>query len=303
MKFITLNSQNSALNELLKSVENKDKLVLLIGKTGLGKSFLLEKLWEMEFKKNINFKSDFSTENSQNYALKSSLFDEADLKKEIKFYDKFSENKEKFSSNLEQNLNDKSLENSPKKSKIFLFSKPFFDENAFVSEIFESIFNENSQGNFAFKNTQNFELLHAKFQQNADTSYIFLMDEVGMYEESLLEKLRLLSDLPNLSFILALHKKQKVLEKEHFKSRIFKEICLKSLSINELNAYTQGKFARNFSKKELKKMLKNSGSNLRLIDKMLGTFCDLSEFYATNKHFKTQKKLLEMSAFHCGLLK
>lgn len=289
MKKVLLNSQNSALMELQKSIENKDKLVLLIGKTGLGKSFLLETLWEMEFKK---------AKQSPN---EPSLFNEADLQN--------SENSQK-SIILEQ-------ENSPKEQKIFLFSKPFFDENAFVSEIFESISNENYQKqdlndslktqnskNFTNQqNTQNFELLHAKFKSNAYINYIFLLDEVGMYEESLLEKLRILSDLPNVAFILALHKKQEILQKEHFKSRIFKEIWLKSLSANELNSYAKGKFQLVLKNRHLKRLLRVSGSNLRLVDKVLITFGALSEFYAKKKHSKSCKKMLEMSAFYHGLLK
>lgn len=325
MKTIALNSQNQALAELQKSIENKDKLVLLIGKTGLGKSFLLERLWEMEFRKikiqenakqslfgedelreferlnDINLSKEHSNDTNLNEIsnINSTNFSENSSFLNSNFSEissKNSSNSDEISSNFNTNLN---FLKQNSKQQIFLFSKPFFDENAFVMSLFENIFQgENPQK----PKSQNFELLCDKFKQNADTNYIFLLDEVGMYEESLLEKVRLLSDMPNVAFILALHKKQEILQKEHFSSRIFKEIWLKSLSTKELNHYTKGKFTLDFKNTHLKRLLHASGSNLRLVDKALGTFCDLSAFYAKSRP-KPHKHLLEMSLFYHGLLR
>lgn len=317
MTQISINSQNLALAELQKSIKNKDKLVLLLGKTGLGKSFLLENLWDIEFKKARARQSLFSESDLQNEAkfdnnpnlnlnqnLTLNLNDKSNL--DLNLNSKKNDLSLNLDLNLEQSQNLNENSNPNLKQKIFLFSKPFFDENAFVSEIFDSISKQKSQdftSNYPKPKSQNFELLHDKFKQNADTSYIFLLDEVGMYDESLLEKVRILSDLPNISFVLALHKKQGILQKEHFKSRIFKEIWLKTLSVPELDGYARGKFALVLKNRHLKRVLKVSGSNLRLIDKVFSTYNVLNAFYAKNNKSKSSKTMLEMSFFHHGLLK
>lgn len=223
---VSLTSQNLVFNELKKSIKEKHKLVLLVGKSGLGKSFLLEKLCQ-----------------------------------------------------------DK---------KLILFSKPFFDENTFVKALFDECFKE--KAGFGF------ESLYKEFKLNTMQDYVFLLDEVGMYEESLLEKVRILSDLANISFILALHKKQEIFSKEYFASRISKEILLKSLGVEELSFYAKEKFDLHLDKRHLKWLLKISASNLRLIDRVFTTYAKLYSFYEREKHKKSPKNILQMSAFYHNLL-
>lgn len=222
--FVPLKMQILALEELQKSLSSRENCILLVGKSGLGKSFLLNKLCKDE-----NFT---------------------------------------------------------------LFSQPFFDENAFCKALCELIGEKDL----------NFECLYNKFK-NSQKAYVFVCDEVGMYEENLLEKIRILSDLPQLCFILSTHKKQGIFNKEHFASRIHKEIWLKSLNLDDLSLYVREKFAPlKLDKAQLKWLLKISDSNLRSIDKILTTFQKLFHFYAQEKQAKSATKILKMSALHHKLL-
>ena len=227
--FVPLAMQIVALKELQKSAFLQGKFILLVGKSGLGKSFLLHKLCENE-----NF---------------------------------------------------------------LLFTQPFFDESAFCKALCATI----SGASFTHFD---FEILYKALQQNANKTYIFVCDEVGMYEESLLEKMRILSDLPHIFFILSTHKKHKIFDKEHFASRIGKEIWLTSLNLEDLSLYASEKFSlSHFNKRQLQWLLKISDSNLRSVDKILGTFKELSHFYAEQKQSKSTQALLEMSAFYHRILK
>lgn len=224
--FVPLKMQILALKELQNTAFSNDKFILLVGKSGLGKSFLLQKLCE--------------------------------------------------------------------DSKFVLFSQPFFNENAFC-EALCALFGEKGL---------NFQSLYNALQQNTHKAYIFVCDEVGMYEENLLEKMRILSDLPHICFILSTHKKHALFHKEHFASRIGKEIWLKSLNLQDLALYAKEKFALSlFTQRQLKWLLKISDSNLRTIDKILGTFKELSHFYSEQKTPKPTFTLLKMSAFYHKLLK
>lgn len=224
--FVPLKMQVVALNELQNTAFSSDKFVLLVGKSGLGKSFLLQKLCE--------------------------------------------------------------------DSKFVLFSQPFFDERAFCEALCGAI---NQKG-------LNFQSLYTAFQHDTSRAYIFVCDEVGMYEEGLFEKMRILSDLPHICFILSTHKKHPLFRKEHFASRIGKEIWLKSLNLEDLALYAKHKFALSlFTQRQLKWLLKTSDSNLRSVDKILGTFKTLLHFYEGQKAHKSTRTLLEMSAFYHKLLK
>lgn len=229
--FVPLTMQILALKELQKSTLSQGKFILLIGKSGLGKSFLLNKLCE-----------------------------------------------------------DKSF---------VLFSQPFFDESAFYQALCGAI----SEDGVNLKSL-NFEILYKTLQKNINKPYIFVCDEVGMYDENLLEKMRILSDLPHIFFILSTHKKHKIFNKEHFASRIAKEIWLKNLNLEDLSLYARQKFALlHLSKRQLKWLLNISESNLRNIDKILDTFKKLSRFYKEQKQDKSAQTLLKMSAFYHGILR
>lgn len=105
---------------------------------------------------------------------------------------------------------------------------------------------------------------------------LILLDEVGMYEENFLERVRICSD--ERLFVLSSHKKPKIFKKEHFKSRLVAEFELLPLSYEELSAYIQTKHLLNFEKKDLRWIRKICRHNLRTVDKLLASFKELSPF-------------------------
>ncbi|WP_297193421.1 hypothetical protein [uncultured Campylobacter sp.] len=222
--FVNLKSQLFILDSLKKSIDDKDKLILLIGKSGSGKSFLLEHL----------------------------------------------------SNDIE----------------LFLFLKPFFNEKEFSETV----------SNTLFGSRLSFNKLYDMIK-NSKKNFILAFDELGMYDEEILERLRLLSELKNLQLILSTHKKQKILEKEHFSSRISKEFAICKLDINELFYYVSIKHSSNLCKKSLKFLAKISLLNLRTVDKILKTFNEIKLYY--NKMGKNKKDLfiLKLCALHYGLLR
>ena len=152
------------------------------------------------------------------------------------------------------------------------------------------------------RNTKlDFELLYDSLKES-NKNLIFLLDEVGVYDECLLERIRLLSELSNLCFVLSLHKKQACFLKEHFSSRIIKEIELKPLNLKEFELYVREKFKLSLKTNLLKSLLKLSRANLRLVDKILHSFLTLHTFYTKENKDPSQKRLLQMSLFYHNLL-
>lgn len=218
-ELIKLNTQTQALQEL-KKPENKG-LILLIGKSGSGKTSLLKSLQSQEAN--------------------------------------------------------------------FFFQEPLFDEKALFQSLYKSAFKQSCE--------LGFEDL-SKFFINAKDKFVFLLDEVNMYEESLLEKIRLLSDIEGLCFVLSSHCELDIFTKEHFKSRVFKIIKLKELELSELSFYIQEKFQVKLKLKEVKWLLRLSKANLRILDKVLKSFLQISTFYEQNKQRKSIQSRLEMSALY-----
>lgn len=127
---------------------------------------------------------------------------------------------------------------------------------------------------------------------------IVLLDEVGIYDEKILERIRIYSD--DLSFVLSSHKKLKIFKKEHFKSRIKAQFELQSLNYDELRSYIKVKHGFDFSQKELRFVRKIYQGNLRNIDKTLESFKELFAFY---REQKSVGYILSLSAFENSLLR
>lgn len=127
---------------------------------------------------------------------------------------------------------------------------------------------------------------------------LILLDEVGMYDKAMLESIRIYSD--TISFVLSSHKNLKLFKKEHFKSRLSACFELKNISLLELDDYIKLKFGMNFSSKALKFLQKISKGNLRYIDKILKSFCELNSFFDENK---SREYILKLSALENGLLR
>ncbi|HEH4506198.1 TPA: ATP-binding protein [Campylobacter coli] len=127
---------------------------------------------------------------------------------------------------------------------------------------------------------------------------IIILDEVGMYSPDILELIRVYSD--QMSFVLSSHKKIDLFEKEYFKSRFSAMFWLQNPDINELSSYIKMKFDQELSQKSLKFLIKIYQGNLRYLDKILQSFCELNA-YLNNK--KSQDYILRLSALEQGFLK
>ncbi len=112
---------------------------------------------------------------------------------------------------------------------------------------------------------------------------IIILDEVGMYSPNVLELIRIYSD--EMSFVLSSHKKINLFEEEYFKSRFSAIFWLQKPDINELSNYIKMKIYQ---------------GNLRYLDKILQSFCELNT-YLNNK--KSQDYILRLSALEQGFLK
>ncbi|KGI55866.1 ATP-binding protein [Campylobacter sp. MIT 97-5078] len=218
--FVPLHSQLCVLNELLNALKLKRNLILLVGKSGSGKSILLHQL--------------------------------------------------------------------QKEHKLALFNEPFTDENAFLKALSRSIFKQELE----FKEF----CLRLKEQKRL----IIALDELGMYEKKVLEKLRVLSDIGNISFILSTHKMLDDFHKEHFKSRISSIFELSNLSLNELEAYLELKHKLKIKISNAKWLFKLAKYNLRTLDKLILSFKDLQIHYKNKP--KSEKSLLELSALYHNIL-
>ncbi|TQR30614.1 ATP-binding protein [Campylobacter sp. MIT 99-7217] len=227
MNFIKLKSQILAYESILAALNSNKRLILLIGKSGSGKSFLLEFL--------------------------------------------------------------------AKKHNFLLLNEPFFEEKTFLASLYKKAFHEDKILDFQSL----FDILRSK----KEDKFIFLLDEVGMYDECLLEKIRILSDLHNVYFVLSLHKKQALFEEMHLKSRLGIELRLGDLSLEELRIYIEQKHEiSGFKKAHLKWLDRVCFSNLRSLDKIFETFLKLETFYQKENIIKKHKELLELCALHHNLL-
>lgn len=127
---------------------------------------------------------------------------------------------------------------------------------------------------------------------------IIILDEVGMYSPNVLELIRVYSD--QMSFVLSSHKKIDLFEKEHFKSRFSAIFWLQKSDINELSSYVKMKFDQELSQKSLKFLMRIYQGNLRYLDKILQSFCELNAYLNNNK---SQDYILRLSALEQGFLK
>lgn len=75
---------------------------------------------------------------------------------------------------------------------------------------------------------------------------------------------------------------------------------LQKPDINELSNYIKMKFNQDFPQKSLKFLMKIYQGNLRYLDKILQSFCELNT-YLNNK--KSQDYILRLSALEQGFLK
>ncbi len=205
------------------------------------------------------------------------------------------------------------LYNDLSSSKIVhLYHTPILDDSEFFKKIAHDLFNVNYQGELNF--TQFMKILE---EHIIDDIPIVLLDEAQLYSNTLMEKIRLLSDTRKVKFVITLHKTEKedLIAKEHFKTRIWESIELENASNTELKIYIQKKLMKSncfdsanmFSTKSVNLIHRLSKGNYRDTNKLLYTLFDIYSNYMLNNPSKintsqVSNKIIEMSAIQTGLI-
>jgi len=196
---------------------------------------------------------------------------------------------------------------------IFLYKTPILDESEFYKSLASDVclFDIKEELNF----TQFINILEKK---NFTSVPVVLLDEAQLYSDTLMEKIRLLSDTRQIKFVIALHKTEKedLIAKEHFQTRIWESIELENSTKAELKIYIQKKLmkansfdtASMFNTKIINLIYKLTKGNYRDTNKLLYTLFDLYCVYEKNQQLhkvstnQISPKLVEMAAIHTGLI-
>lgn len=199
-----------------------------------------------------------------------------------------------------------------KTQNIYYYMTPILDESEFYKSIAQDLYNINDDNELNF--TQMIKILKDK---SLDDIPLLLLDEAQLYSDTLMEKIRLLSDTRKIKFVIALHKTQKedLIAKEHFQTRIWESIELSNASATELKIYIQKKLmkancfdsANMFTNNCVKFIHKLTDGNYRDTNKLLHTVFEIYLSYSNNNKQnintnKISKKIIEMSAIHTGLI-
>jgi len=211
-------------------------------------------------------------------------------------------------------LLNKLYHNLKESREIHYFEAPILSEKEFLKRIIESISSQTIPQNMRVK----FDALLRYCQKiKGKREIIFLLDECQLYSESLMEKIRLLSDTRVIKFVITLHKtdNEEIIAKEHFKTRIWEVIEMNNASESDLELYITKKMIKKgftevsnmLRKKDFKYIYSHTLGNFRETNKYLYTIFDIYEYYdelephkLSNKKFS--KKILEMAALRLGYI-
>ena len=211
-------------------------------------------------------------------------------------------------------LLNKLYHNLKQNREIHYFEAPILSEKEFLRRLFESI----SSQSIPYNMKVNFDGLLKYCQKlKGKREIIFLLDECQLYSESLMEKIRLLSDTRVIKFVITLHKtdNEEVIAKEHFKTRIWEVIEMSNANTNDLELYITKKMIKKgfieisnmLRKKDFRYIHAHTGGNFRETNKYLYTIFDIYEYYdevephkLSDKKFS--KKILEMAALRLGYI-
>jgi len=196
---------------------------------------------------------------------------------------------------------------------IFLYPTPILDEGEFYKTLAQDVFETKFGGELNF--TQFMKIVKEKKISEVP---VVLLDEAQLYSETLMEKIRLLSDTRTIKFVITLHKTEKedLIAKEHFQTRIWETIELENSSNTELKIYIQKKLmkancfdtASMFNSKVINTIYKFTNGNYRDTNKLLYAIFDIYATYENNNQLhaintnQISKKLIEMAAIHTGLI-
>ncbi len=195
---------------------------------------------------------------------------------------------------------------------VYLYQTPILDDGEFFKKLAYDLFNVTYENELNF--TQFMKIVEKYIINDIP---IILLDEAQLYSNSLMEKIRLLSDTRKMKFVITLHKTEKedLIVKEHFQTRIWESIELENASRIELKIYIQKKLMKSncfdsanmFHTKSVNLIYKLTKGNYRDTNKLLYTLFDIYSTYMQNDPSKINTntishKIIEMSAIHTGLL-
>ncbi|PID48078.1 MAG: AAA family ATPase [Proteobacteria bacterium] len=201
--------------------------------------------------------------------------------------------------------------------KIVFLPQPFFDEGSFLSTLHSEIFPEDEY--IQISGYEKFLKLYKIKTSNSQDSkdVIVLLDEAQLYPVDLIEKIRLLSDTRLFKFLFTIHesKKENILAKDYFKTRIWESIKMPNSSLAEVENYLKKKFLLHnkieffslFKPSRIKLIFKLTRGNLREINKLMYKLFEIYEYYELNQPLLMDKnpskiKYLQMAAIDSGLI-
>lgn len=195
---------------------------------------------------------------------------------------------------------------------VHLYQTPILDDSEFFKRLAHDLLNVKYQGELNF--TQFMKIVE---EHVIDEIPIVLLDEAQLYSNTLMEKIRLLSDTRKVKFVITLHKTEKedLIAKEHFQTRIWESIELENASSSELKIYIQKKLMKSncfdtanmFHNRAIHLIYKITKGNYRDTNKLLYALFDIYASYMENDPSKitthqVSNKIIEMSAIHTGLI-
>ncbi len=195
---------------------------------------------------------------------------------------------------------------------VHLYQTPILDDSEFFKRLAHDLLNVKYQGELNFTQFMKIVEDHA-----INDIPIVLLDEAQLYSNTLMEKIRLLSDTRKVKFVITLHKTEKedLIAKEHFQTRIWESIELDNASSTELKIYIQKKLMKSncfdtanmFHNRSVNLIHKLTNGNYRDTNKLLYTLFDIYSTYMENDPSKINTtqishKIIEMSAIHTGLV-
>jgi len=139
---------------------------------------------------------------------------------------------------------------------------------------------------------------------------IILLDEAQLYDDKLMEMIRLISDSRKVRFVITLHKtkEEDLIAKAHFQTRIWESFELTNAPIDEIERYVQNKLLQAdlpdlldvLNKDLIHDVYKYSAGNLRNTHMLLYQFFDLLQNSTKNE---THNEILAVAAKKCNFEK
>jgi len=200
------------------------------------------------------------------------------------------------------------------KKEMYYFDTPVSIRQEFLKNVFQVITNKKLP-----KNTEvNFAVLVDFCKKMRDQrEIIMILDEAQMYSSEIMETVRLLADTRSIKFLLSFHQvnDENLIEKEHFKSRIWKMIELKNVSNEDQAVYIHKKLlkknlfevANSLNPKDMKLIYQFTQGNYRECNKFMFTLFEICAYYEIHEPSKIDnafisKKIIEMAALKLGYI-